>query len=83
MAPFLVETRMSMYSQASLPLAHGGVASSSSLLPETEPGGLEEALLQLVQDHHHNSLKLRERAGELITNNPRIEISLFAHSLKD
>lgn len=73
-----------MYSQSTLPLAHGGVASSSSfLLPDTEPGGLEEALLQLVQDHHHNSLKLRERAGESITNKPRIEISLFSQSLKD
>ncbi|XP_062016258.1 biogenesis of lysosome-related organelles complex 1 subunit 1 [Rosa rugosa] len=50
-----------MYTQSSLPLAHGGVPSTSSFLPEPEPGSIEDALLQLVQDHHHNSLKLRER----------------------
>ncbi|XP_009369544.2 biogenesis of lysosome-related organelles complex 1 subunit 1 [Pyrus x bretschneideri] len=51
-----------MYSQSSLPLAHGAVASSStfSFSSEPEPGGVEEALLQLVQDHHHTSLRLRD-----------------------
>ncbi|VVA16439.1 Hypothetical predicted protein [Prunus dulcis] len=51
-----------MYSQSSLPLAHGGVASSSSFSfsSEPEPGGVEESLLQLVQDHHQTSLRLRE-----------------------
>ncbi|KAL6200459.1 PREDICTED: biogenesis of lysosome-related organelles complex 1 subunit 1 [Fragaria vesca subsp. vesca] len=51
-----------MYPQPSLPLAYGGVPSSSAAFsPETEPGSIEDALLQLVQDHHNNSIKLRER----------------------
>ncbi|KAM1055627.1 hypothetical protein ACFX15_028617 [Malus domestica] len=51
-----------MHSQTSLPLAHGAVASPStfSFSSEPEPGGVEEALLQLVQDHHHASLRLRD-----------------------
>ncbi|XP_050368689.1 biogenesis of lysosome-related organelles complex 1 subunit 1 [Argentina anserina] len=52
-----------MYTQSSLPLAYTGVPSSSSasFTTEPEPGSLEGALLQLVQEHHQNSLKLRER----------------------
>ncbi|RXI04133.1 hypothetical protein DVH24_038407 [Malus domestica] len=55
-----------MHSQTSLPLAHGAVASPStfSFSSEPEPGGVEEALLQLVQDHHHASLRLRDATGE-------------------
>ncbi|KAL6203534.1 hypothetical protein ACLB2K_027234 [Fragaria x ananassa] len=54
-----------MYTQASLPLAYGGVPSSSAAFsPETGPGSIEDALLQLVQDHHNNSIKLRERTAD-------------------
>ncbi|XP_020420864.1 biogenesis of lysosome-related organelles complex 1 subunit 1 isoform X1 [Prunus persica] len=45
-----------MYSLASLPLAHALVASSSS--SRINPSDLEDSLLQLVQEHHHASLRI-------------------------
>lgn len=45
-----------------LPLARTRVSSSSSFpeTPNVEPGGLEASLLQMVHDHHHASLRLRD-----------------------
>ncbi|KAE8038427.1 hypothetical protein FH972_010938 [Carpinus fangiana] len=57
-----------------LPLARA--SSSSSETPHADPGGLEASLLQLVHDHHHASLRLRdhtERAKkEAIRNAGRV-----------
>lgn len=56
-----------MYSPQ-LPLAHGRVPSSSSSssfsfdAQHADPGGLEAALLQIMHDHHHTSLRLRDQA---------------------
>jgi hypothetical protein len=47
-----------MYSPQ-LPLAR---ASSES--PHADPGDLEASLLQLVHDHHHASLRLRDHTGQ-------------------
>ena len=57
-----------MYSPQ-LPLARGRVPSSypsssfSFDAQHADPGGLEAALLQIMHDHHHTSLKLRDQAG--------------------
>lgn len=32
--------------------------------PNADPGGLESSLIQLMQDHHQTSLKLRDEAGQ-------------------
>ncbi|KAJ9167480.1 hypothetical protein P3X46_022131 [Hevea brasiliensis] len=49
-----------MYSPQ-LPLARTRVASPwETEKPQPEPGGLEASLLQLLHDHHHKSLRLRE-----------------------
>lgn len=45
-----------------LPLARA--SSSSSETPHADPGGLEASLLQLVHDHHHTSLRLRDHTGQ-------------------
>ncbi|XP_050276862.1 biogenesis of lysosome-related organelles complex 1 subunit 1 [Quercus robur] len=56
-----------MYSPQ-LPLARGRVPSSSPSssfsfdAQHADPGGLEAALLQIMHDHHHTSLRLRDQA---------------------
>ncbi|XP_059430800.1 biogenesis of lysosome-related organelles complex 1 subunit 1 [Corylus avellana] len=50
------------------------LARASSETPHADPGGLEASLLQLVHDHHHTSLRLRdhtERAKKEAIRNAR------------
>ncbi|EEF44658.1 biogenesis of lysosome-related organelles complex 1 subunit 1 [Ricinus communis] len=48
-------------SSPQLPLARPRVASPWEIdKPQPEPGSLEGSLLQLIQDHHQTSLRLRE-----------------------
>lgn len=51
-----------------VPLARTRVSSSSTFpeTPNVEPGGLEASLLQMVHDHHHASLRLRDLTGKSI-----------------
>lgn len=50
-----------------LPVARARVLSPAEIeRPNADPSGLEASLLQLIQDHHQTSLKLRDETGQFL-----------------